>query len=59
MDGGGAPARSGAACAGVQDFGRSLEMRHVFADRLSVGEFIALYEQAQDYVVARAREAGL
>ena len=34
-------------------------MRHVFADRLSVGEFIALYEQAQDYVVARAREAGL
>ncbi len=25
--------------------------------RLSVGEFIALYEQAQDYVVARAREA--
>jgi hypothetical protein len=27
------------------------------ADRLSVGDFIALYEQAQDYVVAMAREA--
>lgn len=27
-------------------------------DRLSVGEFITLYEQAQDYVVARAKEAG-
>lgn len=26
--------------------------------RLSVGEFIALYEQAQDWVFARAREAG-
>lgn len=26
--------------------------------RLSVGEFIALYEQARDYVVARAKEAG-
>ena len=27
------------------------------SDRLSVGEFITLYEQAQDYVVVRAREA--
>ena len=33
-------------------------MRHVFADRLSVGEFIALYEQAQDMIAAWAREAG-
>ena len=33
-------------------------MRETMAGRLSVGEFIALYEQAQDYVVVRAREAG-
>jgi hypothetical protein len=32
-------------------------MREALTGRLSVGEFIALYEQAQDYVVARAREA--
>lgn len=33
-------------------------MREVLSGRLSVSEFITLYEQAQDYVVARAKEAG-
>ena len=32
-------------------------MRETMSGRLSVGEFITLYEQAQDYVVARAKEA--
>jgi predicted amidohydrolase YtcJ len=33
-------------------------MREALTGRLSVGEFIALYEQAQDYVAARAKEVG-
>ena len=33
-------------------------MRHELTERLSAGEFIALYEQAQDHVVAWAKEAG-
>ncbi len=33
-------------------------MREVLTGRLSVGEFIELYEQAQDYVVARAKDVG-
>ena len=33
-------------------------MRHVFVNRLSVGDFIALYEQAQDMLAAWARAAG-
>ena len=33
-------------------------MREALTGRLSVGEFIALYEQAQDSVAARAKEVG-
>ena len=33
-------------------------MREALTGRLSGGEFIALYEQAQDYVAARAKEVG-